>query len=302
LDRTSQTQLAPGVEQTRRLLQSAISQLQALENGAGRTRHPQLDELRSRLAGVIPHLDAAEACKSGDNPSCDLGIAYDSLSATLGMMRGMEDAEQLQQLCAQALAILFASGASHRSSAPPRRPDSTTMHAVLLAGAATSRRRTSSAPIITVADIDAAEFPALDLSEHARNAPEHARRAEHDSTDDWSFATHALERRSSPRIAFEVEVGFVSETNFCAGLSLDVSTGGLFIATYQLLPVDSGIVVTFVLPNGHAVRTEAIVRWVRDACDEASPGLGVSLQLVGEDQSQVRLFCARRQPMFVDTD
>ncbi|MCU0691812.1 MAG: PilZ domain-containing protein [Polyangiaceae bacterium] len=302
MDRTSQTQLAPGVEQTRRLLQSAISQLQALENGAGRTRHPQLDELRSRLAGVIPHLDAAEACKSGDNPSCDLGIAYDSLSATLGMMRGMEDAEQLQQLCAQALAILFASGASHRFSAPPRRPNSTTMHAVLLAGATTSKRRTISAPSIEVAEIDEAEPAALELYEDASNAPEHAPRAEHDATEEWPSVTHALERRSSPRIAFEVEVGFVSETNFCAGLSLDVSSGGLFIATYQLQPVDSSIVVTFVLPSGHAVTTEAIVRWVREACDEASPGLGVSLQLAGEDHRQVRLFCAQRRLMFVDTD
>ncbi|HJL19249.1 MAG TPA: TIGR02266 family protein [Sandaracinaceae bacterium LLY-WYZ-13_1] len=115
-----------------------------------------------------------------------------------------------------------------------------------------------------------------------------------------------MERRASPRVDLEVEVGFESETNFYQGFSEDLSDGGLFVATYQLSPVGTVFEIEFTLPTGHIVRAEAEVRWLRDLRDGStgvSPGMGLQFKgLLPEDERAIAQFVQARSPIFYDAD
>ncbi len=110
------------------------------------------------------------------------------------------------------------------------------------------------------------------------------------------------ERRAHPRVALELEVTLGSESQFFAGLSGDVSEGGIFVSTYRRLPVGERVSVSFTLPNGE---TKAIgtVRWVRPASDGAPPGLGISFdEIEGGGAELVRAFCKERPPLYYEVE
>lgn len=109
------------------------------------------------------------------------------------------------------------------------------------------------------------------------------------------------DRRSSPRIAVEAELGFQSETNFFNGFSEDLSDGGLFIATYNVLPIGRELTVKFGLPEGREVTAEARVVWVREPHGDVSPGMGVRFtDLDDEDHAAILRFMDERPPVFYD--
>lgn len=111
-------------------------------------------------------------------------------------------------------------------------------------------------------------------------------------------------RRLTGRSVLEVDVGLVSESHFYAGLSMDLSTGGLFVATYQLKPVGTPVAVSLVLPGGHAVWAKGVVRWVREPQgDDGLPGLGVEFtEIEPADLEAIKLFCQMRAPMYFESD
>jgi uncharacterized protein (TIGR02266 family) len=100
----------------------------------------------------------------------------------------------------------------------------------------------------------------------------------------------------------ETDVGFVTESNFFVGFAGDLSDGGLFISTWQTLPVGSAVQVVFTLPDGHQARARGTVMWVREADETAAdgaPGLGVTLEGLDErDMRSVSSFMAKRAPIF----
>lgn len=112
------------------------------------------------------------------------------------------------------------------------------------------------------------------------------------------------ERRASPRVELNVDVSFASENNFYQGFSEDISDGGLFVATYRLSPIGTAFALELTLPNGHVVRTDAVVRWVRDPRDadsEVSPGMGLQfVNLPAEDARAIGAFVEARAPLFYD--
>jgi len=112
------------------------------------------------------------------------------------------------------------------------------------------------------------------------------------------------ERRATKRIVLEVELGFQSESNFYTGLTLDLSTGGVFVATYELLPVGTLVTLDFALPESHCVKVEGEVRWLRDArTNDQTPGMGISFSsLQQEDLEAIREFCKSRGPLYYDMD
>lgn len=71
------------------------------------------------------------------------------------------------------------------------------------------------------------------------------------------------ERRDRARAELEVSVGVAGDNRFFTGTTGDLSSGGLFVATDEPLPVDTELVLSFVLPDGYRVRAEARVAWVR---------------------------------------
>jgi uncharacterized protein (TIGR02266 family) len=122
--------------------------------------------------------------------------------------------------------------------------------------------------------------------------------------DAWAdeAPTHLMERRASERSPIEVEVSLSSESQFFAGLSGDVSTGGLFVQTYSLRPVGSHVLVAFSLPAGE-IRTSGVVRWVRGATEGSPPGLGIAFEhLEGGELAAVEAFCRTRPPLYHDME
>jgi uncharacterized protein (TIGR02266 family) len=89
------------------------------------------------------------------------------------------------------------------------------------------------------------------------------------------------ERRESERVdmSVEVDVGLDSEHNFYTGLTRDISTGGLFVATHKLLAVGTKVRVRFTLPGQkEAIETDTEVRWLRDSramTTDAPEGMGL---------------------------
>lgn len=53
----------------------------------------------------------------------------------------------------------------------------------------------------------------------------------------------------SPRVFIEVEIGLTTESHIYTGLSLDVSTGGVFVATYDPAPPGTAVSLHFDCPT-----------------------------------------------------
>ncbi len=121
--------------------------------------------------------------------------------------------------------------------------------------------------------------------------------------DAWEDeAATLMERRASERSPIEVEVSLSSESQFFAGLSGDVSLGGLFVQTYSLRPVGSHVHVAFSLPTGE-IRVSGVVRWVRGATDSSPPGLGIAFEHIeGSELAAVEAFCRTRPPLYHDIE
>jgi uncharacterized protein (TIGR02266 family) len=111
------------------------------------------------------------------------------------------------------------------------------------------------------------------------------------------------ERRaqSNTRVFIEVEIGLTSDSHIYTGLSLDVSTGGVFVATYEAAPSGTAVSLYFVLPDGHVVNAEGVVRWTRVATEDAPPGMGVAFTTISQESVEhIAGFCASRPPLYFD--
>jgi uncharacterized protein (TIGR02266 family) len=111
------------------------------------------------------------------------------------------------------------------------------------------------------------------------------------------------ERRSSAtkRVFVEVEIGLATESHIYTGLSCDVSTGGVFVATYEASPPGTAVSLHFVLPDGHVVNADGVVRWTRPALADAPPGMGVAFVGISvESLEHIAAFCASRPPLYFD--
>ena len=111
-------------------------------------------------------------------------------------------------------------------------------------------------------------------------------------------------RREFPRVFLDVDIDFQSETNFYTGFAEDISAGELFIATYNVLPMDTRLTVAFTLPDGGDITVDARVCWVREPLDlssDMSPGMGVMFEnLLPKEQAVIEKFISARPPLFYD--
>jgi len=218
-----------------------------------------------------------------------LSAAYDSLETASGLLRTVSSVEEWPDgwpaRLAQARSLVFASGGSRKTVPPSRRSSSSTFRAVKADPGALDDA--GSAPLIETSEVDLAsleEFgPELMALLEAEGAAEGQDRAS------WNI--------------LEVEVGLVGENNFFAGLSMDVSEGGLFVATYQPGAVGTRLMLSFVLPDGHTVTTPGEVRFLMDPRGDMPPGMGVAfVELSDQDHQAIRRFCKMRRPTYYETD
>lgn len=116
----------------------------------------------------------------------------------------------------------------------------------------------------------------------------------------------AKNQRDHVRAAFAVEITLDSDSNFYAGVTYDVSEGGLFIATYAPPDVGSWVSLDLALPgmSGGTFRLTGVVRWIRswDACSEGmQPGCGIQFNEVpAEALLAIRGFVQDRDPVLYE--
>jgi len=102
----------------------------------------------------------------------------------------------------------------------------------------------------------------------------------------------------------EANLGATTESNFYVGFSGEISQGGVFVSTYNILPKGSPVRVLVTLPGNLSTEVDGHVRFVRDPMDMSSdsePGMGVGFDGLARDSRELILRCIRkRPPMFYD--
>ncbi len=115
------------------------------------------------------------------------------------------------------------------------------------------------------------------------------------------------ERREHERHAKRIEVGAQTGHQFFTGFTEDISAGGLFISTYETLPLGSILQVSFSVPGvDHTFETRAEVRWVREY-DETNPvmhpGMGVRfLEIKGREEQFLNKLLTQMDTLFYEDD
>jgi hypothetical protein len=100
----------------------------------------------------------------------------------------------------------------------------------------------------------------------------------------------------------DVDVAPDSESHFFVDLSGDVTTAGIFVATWRDIPVGAPVEIVSELPDGPIV-VRGRVRWVRDPSTESGPGIGVAFETVDEgDLARISSYCAEWPPYFYEVD
>ncbi|RKH01065.1 TIGR02266 family protein [Corallococcus sp. CA047B] len=110
------------------------------------------------------------------------------------------------------------------------------------------------------------------------------------------------EARSNGRVRMHTTIDMRSDSNFFTGFSMDISEGGIFIATVEAVPRGTSVDLDFTLPGGRPLTVNGVVRWARDGNDrtpELMPGVGVQFTaLPPEVAHAISSFVATRDPMF----
>lgn len=113
----------------------------------------------------------------------------------------------------------------------------------------------------------------------------------------------SINRREEPRVAVRVGVTMSSDSNLYVGFADNVSEGGLFVATHELLPIGTTLELEFCLPdNDEPICSRAEVRWHRTASDPQNgvlPGFGACfVDVDSADRKRLEQFIDSREPLF----
>jgi uncharacterized protein (TIGR02266 family) len=97
-----------------------------------------------------------------------------------------------------------------------------------------------------------------------------------------------------------------SDTQFYTGLSGRIDEGGIFVATFDVKPINSKISVSFNLPGGETIVAKGFVRWVREynpTEPNIVPGMGVGFtELRESDRRAIERYLEQRAPLFYDDE
>lgn len=111
-------------------------------------------------------------------------------------------------------------------------------------------------------------------------------------------------RSQVPREHVEANLGATTESNFFVGFSGEISQGGVFVSTYNILPKGAPARVLITLPGNLATEVDGHVRFVRDPMDmstDSEPGMGIAFDGLEKDSRELILrFIRKRAPMFYD--
>ncbi|MBZ4417560.1 TIGR02266 family protein [Myxococcus sp. RHSTA-1-4] len=132
----------------------------------------------------------------------------------------------------------------------------------------------------------------------AQGAPMPAAPAAHPA----AAAQDGRDARRNGRVRMHTSIDMRSDSNFFTGFSMDISEGGVFIATVDPVPRGTQVELDFTLPGGRPMKVTGVVRWVRESnsrTPELMPGVGVQFTgLPPEVASAISSFVTTRDPMF----
>jgi uncharacterized protein (TIGR02266 family) len=119
------------------------------------------------------------------------------------------------------------------------------------------------------------------------------------------LGTH--ENRSNERAPLEVEVSLESENNFYAGITGNVSTGGVFIATYTPPPAGAEVSLELKLAgSAESFHVRGMVCWSRSperSSEFAPPGVGIRwIDLPPAVETAIKRFVDKRDTILFDDD
>src|SRR5262249_17063738 len=124
----------------------------------------------------------------------------------------------------------------------------------------------------------------------------------HSMTALAELPTSKPDLRADERREIEVAVTIASDTHFYAGLTGDVSRGGIFIATFADIRIGQRIFLQLSLLD-QEISAVGTVRWRREAGHSVAPGVGVRFDsLDPASMALVEKFCATRPPLYVDDE
>lgn len=114
-------------------------------------------------------------------------------------------------------------------------------------------------------------------------------------------------RRIADRYALTAEIDLESEHNFYTGFTENISSGGLFVATHDLLDLGTTLEIRFTLPTSDRIIVAACeVRWQRleqPNNPDFSPGIGIRFtQLEDQDRAAIDAFIKKRDTLFFDDE
>lgn len=112
------------------------------------------------------------------------------------------------------------------------------------------------------------------------------------------------ERRLTPRVSVDLDVGMGSEHNFYSGLADNLSVGGIFVATHALKPLGEVVMLRlFLSDQDPPLQLEAQVRWTRELRDQSDlpPGMGLSFTaLTLTDQHAIATLLKQPSPVVIE--
>ncbi len=247
------------VHRARELLTTALATLQKIPE-----RDADLASVLDHVATASSALYAAEAELTADVEALDaLRGALDALTRALDMLHArttfVPGLDTVVTAVAQALALLY------------------------------PRVRSRERQLRTLPPL-ASRSPGRRDGNRGRSPRTDAASAQRDGVAD--------QRTAGARVTIEVDVGVLSASNFYAGVTADVSAGGVFVSTNAPLAVGTEVALFFTLGGDRTLSAEGTVRWTRE--DEPA-GMGVAFtHLEEEDQRAVADYCANRPPLFHD--
>ena len=117
----------------------------------------------------------------------------------------------------------------------------------------------------------------------------------------------AKQTRGERRAAFDIQVGIATRHRIFVGLSANISSGGLFVATDEELHKGDTIDVRFRIPGSdHVFQKKAEVAWTRpfdhnQTHRQAQAGAGVRLlALTADEQRMLNEFIDAHEPLFFE--
>ncbi|MCP4600843.1 MAG: hypothetical protein GY847_09980 [Proteobacteria bacterium] len=96
------------------------------------------------------------------------------------------------------------------------------------------------------------------------------------------------------------------EHNFYTGFSGDIDSGGVFISTYDVKPIDTPVAVSILFPNRYKISARGVVQWIREynpLIPEMTPGMGVKLtSLDAYSRMRIQNYLKKHTAIFYDDD